>query len=229
MSLFHPYKVRPQRSWTLEETKIPPQRAWTVEETKIPHRPNSTVRAPRRDFRGAVVVNPSFQQRYNESEEDMEPQVMETPLVPHAHGPHRVTIKRENINVVRECEWDVKSIKDDNFGEKTLLSKKLIVLIGLVCVTSIVSLLLTLLILFGSVETRNCSCGGNKGKSITETNATVNSFKTTVEPLSVSNRLLKRGGHFYTTAMFSCPDLSSILPCLGASLSQRPVNSVQEW
>lgn len=167
MSLFHPFKVHPQRSWTLEETKIPLQRAWTVEETKIPHRPNSTIRAPRRDFRGAVVVNPSFQQRYNESEEDMEPQVMETPPVP--HGPHRVAIKRENINVVRQCERDVKSIKDDNLGEKTLLSKKLSVLIGVVCVTSIVSLVLTLLILFGSVEAGNCSCGGNKGKIINET------------------------------------------------------------
>ena len=163
MAFMHPYKVHPQRSWTMEETKIPLQRAWTVEETKIPHRPNSASRsAPRRAFRGSVVVNPTFQ-RYNDPvetvhEEDMEPQLMEAP--PLSHGPHRVAIKRENINVVRECEWDVKSIKEDNFKEKASLGRPVAALIGVICVTSFVSLLLTLLILFGYVGTSNCSCSG---------------------------------------------------------------------
>ena len=168
MAYLHPYKIHPQRTWAMEETKIP-QRAWTLEETKIPHRPNSPSRQPRRDFRGAVVVNPSFQ-RFKEQpvdpvrEEDMEPQVMEAPRV--SSGTHRVAIKRENINVVRECEWDVKSINDDNSRTKASLSRSLIVLLGAVCITSLVSLLLTLLILFGSVEIRKCSCGGKEGKNI---------------------------------------------------------------
>lgn len=163
MDLIRPYKVYPQRAFTLEETKRPAQRAWTLKETKIPHRPNSSSRAPRprRDVQGAMIVNPSFQ-RYNEPveavhEEDLEPQLMAPPPV--AHGPRRVAIKRENINVVRECEWNVKGIK-----EKTPISGKLVFLLGTVFLTSIVSLALTLLILFGSVGTRNCSCGDKQGK-----------------------------------------------------------------
>jgi len=110
-------------------------------------------------------MNPAFGQLYNEPvdtvrEEDMEPQVMEAP--PLQPGPHRVAIKRENINVVRQCEWDVKSMKDDSLKEKPSLGRPLVTLIGVLCITSVASLLLTLLILFGSVGTRNCSCGGNQ-------------------------------------------------------------------
>ncbi|KAM7443722.1 hypothetical protein ABFA07_007604 [Porites harrisoni] len=160
-----PYKIHPsRRTWTLEETKIP-QRAWTLEGTQIPHRPNSTRRAPpRRDIRGAVLVNPSFQ-RSNEPvlEENMEPQMMEAPMPRAPSGHHRVAIKRENINLVRECEWDVKSLKDDNDGRiKTTLSKPLTLILGFVCLTSLASLLLTLLVVFGSVGTRNCPCARNK-------------------------------------------------------------------
>ncbi len=150
----HPYKVHPERT-----------RAWTMEETKIPHRPNSSSRPTRRDFQRPVVVNPVFQQQFNEQtesvhEEDMEPTLMEAPQ---AQGQRRVT-KRENINVVRECEWDVKDIKDENLSRKTPLSRPLVILLGMVCLTSIVSLLLTLLILFGSVGVGNCSCSDNAGK-----------------------------------------------------------------
>ena len=163
-----PYKIHPsRRTWTLEETKIP-QRAWTLEETQIPHRPNSARRAPpRRDIRGALLVNPSFQ-RSNEPvlEENMEPQMMEAPMPRAPSGHHRVAIKRENINLVRECEWDVKSLKDDNDGRiKTTLSKPLTLILGFVCLTSLASLLLTLLVVFGSVGTGNCPCARNKGKN----------------------------------------------------------------
>ncbi|CAH3140962.1 unnamed protein product [Porites lobata] len=160
-----PYKIHPsRRTWTLEETKIP-QRAWTLEETQIPHRPNSARRAPpRRDIRGALLVNPSFQ-RSNEPvlEENMEPQMMEAPMPRAPSGHHRVAIKRENINLVRECEWDVKSLKDENDGRiKTTLSKPLTLILGFVCLTSLASLLLTLLVVFGSVGTGNCPCARNK-------------------------------------------------------------------
>ncbi|KAL9953416.1 hypothetical protein ACROYT_G040833 [Oculina patagonica] len=69
----HPYKVHPERT-----------RAWTMEETKIPHRPNSSSRSTRRDFRRPVVVNPVYQQQFNEQtesvhEEDMEPTLMKAP------------------------------------------------------------------------------------------------------------------------------------------------------
>ncbi|XP_078349489.1 uncharacterized protein LOC144634413 isoform X1 [Oculina patagonica] len=148
----HPYKVHPERT-----------RAWTMEETKIPHRPNSTSRSSRRDFQRAVIVNPVFQQQFNEAtesvhEEELEPTLMEDPQ---AQGPRRVT-KRENINVIRECEWDVKDIKDEA-GRRTPLNRPLVALLGVVCLTSFASFLLTLLILFGSVETRNCSCRDNAG------------------------------------------------------------------
>lgn len=152
----HPYKIHPERA-----------RAWTMEETKIPHRPNSASRPSRRDFPIPVVVNPAFQQQFNEptetvDEDGMEPTLMEAPQ---AQGPRRVT-KRENINVIRECEWDVKEIEDKNVGRKTPLNRPLVVLLTVVCLTSSVSLILTLLILSGSAGTRNCSCDGGAGKRL---------------------------------------------------------------
>ena len=151
---FPPYKIHPERS-----------RAWTMEETRIPHRPQSTSRPSRRDFQRAVVVNPAFQKQFIDpthpvNEDDMEPTLMETPQT---QGPRRVT-KTENITVRRECEWDVEDTKDDSLGGKPSLNKS-IVLLGAVCLTSIVSLVLTLLILSGSVGVRNCSCTNNSGKS----------------------------------------------------------------
>lgn len=139
-------------------------RAWTVEETKIPHRPNSAIPPPRRAAH--KTVNQAYMQHLNEPietarEEDMEPTVMEAPQT--RKGPRRVT-KRENINLIRECEWNVKDIKDDSPRKRTTLSKPLIALFGMVCLTSCVSLMLTLLILFGSIEAGNCSCGDSKGK-----------------------------------------------------------------
>lgn len=135
-------------------------RAWTVEETKIPHRPNSAIPPPRRAVQR--TVNQAYMQPIETArEEDMEPTLMEAPQT--RKGPRRVT-KRENINLVRECEWDVKDIKDDSPRKRTTLSKPLVFLLGAVCVTSCVSLMLTLLILFGSIEAGNCSCGDSKGK-----------------------------------------------------------------
>lgn len=167
MAFIHRNKFVPQRAWTLEETKISGQRAWTVEETKLPHRPNSASAVPR-VFQG-VVVNPSFQ-RPNETvetvhEEDLVgSQLTEPPQMPHT--PHCTAIKRENINVLRE--WDVKSIKGENVRERALSSRPLVALMAIVSISSFLALLLTLLILFGSVETRNCSCSGNvnQGKSV---------------------------------------------------------------
>ncbi|KAJ7351857.1 hypothetical protein OS493_035162, partial [Desmophyllum pertusum] len=151
-----PYKIYPEKP-----------RAWTMEETRIPHRPNSVSRPSRRDFQRAVI-NPAFQEQFNESresvhEEDMEPTLMEVPQV---QGPRRVT-KRENINVTRECEWNVKDIKHDSLGGRTPLNRSLVAVLGVVCVTSFVSLLLTLLILSGTVGARNCSCGDSNGAGST--------------------------------------------------------------
>lgn len=150
----------------MEETKIPAQRTWTVEETKIPHRPNSGNRKSRpslrRDFRGAMVINPSFQRFKNEpvetvQEEEVEVQLMESPQM--SHRPHRVAIKRENINVTRECQWDMKSIQDSNSSEKPSFRPKFIRIITMViCMASISSLILTVLMLSGSLGARNCSC-----------------------------------------------------------------------
>lgn len=150
----HPYKIHPEKA-----------RAWTMEETKIPHRLNSPSRLSRRDFPIPVVVNPAFQQQFHEpaktvDEDGMEPTLMEAPQ---AQGPRRVT-KRENINVIRECEWDIKDIQDESVGGKTPLNRPLVVLLTVVCLTSTVSLILTLLILSGSVGTRNCSCNDGAGK-----------------------------------------------------------------
>ena len=110
-------------------------------------------------------MNPSFQRQFIDptdsvDEEDMEPKLMEAP---HAQGPRRVT-KTENITVVRECEWDVENTKDDTLGGKPPLNRSVALLV-VVCLTSIVSLVLTLLILSGSVGVRNCSCIDNSGKS----------------------------------------------------------------
>lgn len=151
---FRPYKIHPEI-----------QRAWTMEETRIPHRPNSTSRPSRRDFQRAVVVNPAFQRQFFEpadpiDEQDMEPKLMETPQ---AQGPRRVT-KTENITVRRECEWDMEDTKDDNLGGKPQLNRSTVLLVA-VCLTSIVSLVLTLLILSGSVGVTNCPCNDNSGKS----------------------------------------------------------------
>ena len=159
MAFIQRNKFVPQRAWTLEETKISGQ----VEETKIPHRP-----AVPRVFQG-VVVNPSFQ-RPNETietvhEEDfVGSQLTEPPQMPHI--PHCTAIKRENINVLRE--WDVKSSKGESVTERALPSRLLVALMAIVSISSFLALLLTLLILFGSVETRNCSCSGNvnQGKSV---------------------------------------------------------------
>jgi len=150
---FHPYKIHPERP-----------RAWKMEETRIPHRPNSTSRPSRRDFQRAVVVNPSFQRQFIDpidsvDEQDMEPKLMEPPQAP---GPCRVT-KTENITVRRECEWDVEDTKDDGLGGKPALNRSIVLLVA-VCLTSVVSLVLTLLILSGSVEVNHCSCIDNSGK-----------------------------------------------------------------
>lgn len=112
-----------------------------------------------------MIVNPAYkQQNYDPfdtaTEEDMEPTVMEAPQ--NNTVPRRVT-KRENINLVRQTEWDVKGTKRDNIGQRSALSKPVSVLLGLVCFTSCVSLVFTLLILSGSVETGRCSCGDTKG------------------------------------------------------------------
>ena len=151
---FHPKKIHPEMP-----------RAWAMEETRIPHRPNSMSRPSRRDFQRAVVVNPAFQRQFFEpadpvDEQDMEPKLMEAPQT---QGPRRVT-KTENITVRRECEWDMEDTKDDNLGGKTQLNRSTVLLVA-VCLTSIVSLVLTLLILSGSVGVGNCPCNGNSGKS----------------------------------------------------------------
>lgn len=151
---FHPYKIHPERP-----------RAWKVEETRIPHRRNSTSRPSRRDFQRAVVVNPSFQRQFidptdSADEQDMEPKLMEAPQT---QGPRRVT-KTENITVRRECEWDVDDTKDDSLGGKPPRNRSIVLLV-VVCLTSIVSLVLTLLILSGFVGVKNCSCSDNSGKS----------------------------------------------------------------
>ena len=156
--LIHPNKVHPTPVRT---------RAWTTEKAKLPHRPNSVSRSSRRHFPRAVIVNPAFQQQFNEHtelvhEDDMEPKLMEAPQ---AQGRRRVT-KRENINVIRECKWDVEDINDDSPGKRTPLNRPLVILLAVVCLTSIVSLVLTLLILFGSVGVRNCSCSNNAGKPL---------------------------------------------------------------
>ena len=136
-----------------------------MEETRIPHRPNSTSRPSRRDFQRAVIVNPSFQRKFIDpidsvDEQDMEPKLMEAPQ---AQGPRRVT-KTENITVRRECEWDVEDTKDDSLSGKPPLNRSIVLLV-MVCLTSVVSLVLTLLILSGSVGVKHCSCMDNSGKS----------------------------------------------------------------
>ncbi|XP_020619667.1 macrophage scavenger receptor types I and II-like [Orbicella faveolata] len=153
---FHPYKIHPERP-----------RAWKVEETRIPHRRNSTSRPSRRDFQRAVVVNPSFQRQFIDptdpaDEQDMEPKLME---VPQTQGPRRVT-KTENITVRRECEWDVDDTKDDSLGGKPPRNRSIVLLV-VVCLTSIVSLVLTLLILSGFVGVKNCSCSDNSASGRT--------------------------------------------------------------
>ncbi|KAL9953413.1 hypothetical protein ACROYT_G040830 [Oculina patagonica] len=116
-------------------------------------------RPAKRDYQRALVVNPAFQQQCTEQnefvhEEDMEPTLMKAPQ---ARGTRRVN-KRENINVIRECEWDVKN----RLERGKSLNRPLAALVGVLCLASIVSLVLTLLILFGSVGIKNCnSCSNN--------------------------------------------------------------------
>ncbi len=78
-----------------------------------------------------------------------------------ARSTRRVT-KRENINVIRECKRNVR----DSFGRRTSLNRTLAALVRVLCITSIVSIVLTFLILFGSVRIRNCSCSDNTGKPV---------------------------------------------------------------
>lgn len=144
----------------------PASRAWTVEETKIPHRPNSAISHRRESFPRNLIVNPAYKQPHYDpldsaAEEDMVPTVMESPQ--NNTVPRRVT-KRENINLVRQTEWDVKGTKTESLVQRNTLSKPVSVLLGLVCFTSCLSLILTLLILSGSIEAGRCSCGDNEGK-----------------------------------------------------------------
>ena len=152
----HPSKYHPDRT-----------RALKMEEAKIPHRPNATSRPLRRNFQRAVVVNPAFLQQFNEASESVHEDYMEPTLMeaPQAQRPRQVT-KRENINVTRECEWDVKDFKDESLGRRTPLNRPLVALLGVVYLASFASLILTLLILYGSVGARNCSCKYNAGKPV---------------------------------------------------------------
>lgn len=143
----------------------PASRAWTVEETKIPHRPNSAISHRRESFPRNLIVNPAYKQPHYDpldsaTEEDMVPTVMESPQ--NNTVPRRVT-KRENINLVRQTEWDVKGTKTESLVQRNTLSKPVSVLLGLVCFTSCLSLILTLLILSGSIEAGRCSCGDSEG------------------------------------------------------------------
>nr|XP_058940010.1 collectin-12-like [Pocillopora verrucosa] len=143
----------------------PASRAWTVAETKIPHRPNSAISHRRESFPRNLIVNPAYKQPHYDpldsaTEEDMVPTVMESPQ--NNTVPRRVT-KRENINLVRQTEWDVKGTKTESLVQRNTLSKPVSVLLGLVCFTSCLSLILTLLILSGSIEAGRCSCGDNEG------------------------------------------------------------------
>lgn len=143
----HPHKIHPERTLT-----------GTMKEKKFPHGPNST---SRRNFQRAGVVNPVFHRQFDETtesvrEEDMDPKLMEAPRV---HGPRGVT-KRENLNVLQECEWDVR----DSLCKRTSLNRPLTALIGVVSLASVASLLLSLLILFGSIQPKNCSCRETAGK-----------------------------------------------------------------
>lgn len=145
----------------------PASRAWTVEETKIPHRPNSAISHRRESFPRNLIANPAYKQPHYDpldsaTEEDMVPTVMESPQ--NNTVPRRVT-KRENINLVRQTEWDVKGTKTESLVQRNTLSKPVSVLLGLVCFTSCLSLILTLLILSGSIEAGRCSCGDSEGKS----------------------------------------------------------------
>lgn len=170
MAFLLPYgKVHPQRTWTMEETKIPSQRSWEVQEAKIPHRPNSPSRVSRpnrrKDFSGALVVNPSFQRKNNEPveaiEEEIEVQLMEPPQV--LQRPQRVA-RKENINVMREHQCFVKNVEESKSSEKPSLRSKIHgIMLTTVVVVSMVSFLLIVLFLCGFIGIRNCPCGDRPG------------------------------------------------------------------
>lgn len=166
MAFIYQNNSRPQRTWTVDETKIPAQRAWAVKETENPHRPNSTGLTPRRVFQGSLIVNPSFQ-KSNEivehvQEEDMALQLPEVPQLPHT--PRSFAIKTEGKDTGRECNVTV--VENENTIKKTAsLSRPLTALMGIVSLASFLALLFTVLILSGYVGARNCSCSVNQGRS----------------------------------------------------------------
>ena len=169
MAFVYQNNFRPQRTWTVDETKIPAKRAWANEQKKTPHRqhrPNSTGLTPRRGFQGSLIVNPSFQ-KSNETvehvqEEDMALQLPEAPQV--QHTPRSFAVKTDKKDVVRE--WNVASGENENkIKERASLSRPLTALMGIVSLTSFLALLLTVLILSGYLGARNCSCSVNQGKS----------------------------------------------------------------
>ena len=146
----HPNKIHPERS-----------RAWIMEEKKLPYHPNSTSHQSRR----TLVVNPVFQQPFHEpiesvNEEDMEPTIMKAPQV---QCPRRVT-KRENMNVVRESEWDVKDSLGRRTSLNTVVNRPVAALVGVACLISVASLVLALLIVSNTIEARKCSCRDTEGK-----------------------------------------------------------------
>ena len=158
------------------ETNYPVKlRAWTggtLQETKIPHVPESMSRPPRWDSHRALISNPAFQRLNhaigNKSEEDMEPILMQPPR--RQGHPHRVT-KTEKLNVLRECQWQVSDgdarDEDERACARTPLTRSLIILLTAVCVTSLLSIILTLLLLFGTVGSTSCSCNGSsQGKTV---------------------------------------------------------------
>lgn len=163
----------------MEETKIPSQRSWAVQEAKIPHRPNSPSRVSRpnrkKDFSGAVVVNPSFLRRNNEPEEtieeEIEVQLMEPPRV--FQCPKRVA-RKENLNVMREHQCFVKNVEESKSSEKPSSRSKIYgVMLTAVVVVSMVSFVLIVLFLCGFIGIRNCPCGDRQELSGTRRSQSV--------------------------------------------------------
>lgn len=156
MAFFNPHKTYPERPSTwMEETQIGPYR-------KIDNRSRAPQNRSHGHQKPPLTRNPTF-----ESFDD-EPFRSKKEIVTTKNGAIRKTMRTVEVTRTgpRECFIDNPSDSNSRVSKsmELQLNRKVLILISVVCLVSLLSLALTILLVLGKIEA-GCSCSSNAGKA----------------------------------------------------------------
>ena len=161
MAFFNPHKVYPTKPPTwMEETQIIPYH-------KIDNRSRAQHNRPRGQTRPPLIKNRTFENL------DAEPICSQEEIVTTENGGVRKTKRTVKVTTTagpRECFVDLPATEskrtnvDSDSAEFHRLNRKVLGLISIVCLVSLMSFVLTILLIFGKIESR-CACNSNQGKT----------------------------------------------------------------